>query len=372
MRKLTLEDVQDILVGCTILGTGGGGSLEKGLKLVEEDFRQGLEYNLVSLEEIPEEALCACPYFCGSIGPEQREDRYYSYPRVAELETVTAVRALERFLGRNLEAVVSVEYGGMNTAVAMSTGARLHKCIVDADGAGRAVPDLQFSTYYVYQRPIYPLAVANAIGDVAVFEKVADDFRAEDLVRALAVVSGGMVGMVDHPCTGKELRGAVIPAALSYAGKVGRARRLALEQGRDPVQEILAAGEGYLLFQGVVKKDTQWENTAGFTIGTIEFTGSGDYQNSEFKVWFKNENAICWENGQVAATVPDLICVVETKSGYPITNPFCKAGMEMTVLGFQAPQVWRSPGGLSILNPQFFGFPVEYVPIEEKMQKGRR
>ena len=30
MKKLTLQEIKDTLVGCTILGTGGGGSLERG------------------------------------------------------------------------------------------------------------------------------------------------------------------------------------------------------------------------------------------------------------------------------------------------------------------------------------------------------
>lgn len=32
MKKLTLQEIKDTLVGCTILGTGGGGSLESGLE----------------------------------------------------------------------------------------------------------------------------------------------------------------------------------------------------------------------------------------------------------------------------------------------------------------------------------------------------
>lgn len=33
MKKLTLQEIKDTLVGCTILGTGGGGSLESGLPI---------------------------------------------------------------------------------------------------------------------------------------------------------------------------------------------------------------------------------------------------------------------------------------------------------------------------------------------------
>ncbi len=368
MKKLTLQEVKDILVGCTILGTGGGGKLETGIDIAESDYAEGLAYIMMDFEEIKDEALFACPYFCGSIGPEERNDNYSKYQKSDELETVFSTKALERFLGKEINGIVSVEYGGSNTAVAMSTAARLGKPIVDGDAAGRAVPDLQYSTFYVTGKPIYPLAVADAIGDVAVLEKVVDDFRAEDMVRALAVVSGDKIGMTDHPCLGKDLKNSIIPHALSFAGRVGRAQRSANEQGKNPIDEIMAAGKGYRLFEGKVAMDSQWKNKAGFTIGTIDIQGMEGYKGKEAQIWFKNENIMFYIDGKARVTAPDLICVVEKNTGYPINNPFCKKNMEVTVLGFKAPHFWRQGKGLEILNPREFGFDIEYIPIEEQYE----
>lgn len=368
MKKLDFNEVKDILVGVTILSTGGGGDLNKGLKMISEDFENNLDYMFAPLEDIEDEALFACPYFCGSIGEEKFEDNYSKYPKIKELATVVAVQALEKYFQEELSGIVSIEYGGLNTAVAMSTAAKLNKFVVDADAAGRAVPDLQFSTFYVYEKSITPLAVADDIGDIAIFTETVDDFRAEDLVRSLSIVSGGMVGMVDHPLRGKDLKNSIIPGALSYAQSVGRAQREALENGRDPIKDILETAKGYLLFKGSVKKDTEWENKSGFTLGNIEIKGQDQFMEKNFKIWFKNENILCWLDEEVFVTVPDLICVVETESGYPINNPFCKKDMQVSVLGFKAPSVWRTERGLSILNPSFFGFDVPYIPIEEKIK----
>ena len=46
MKKLTLQEIKDTLVGCTILGTGGGGSLESGLEAVEKAWNAGHEFKL--------------------------------------------------------------------------------------------------------------------------------------------------------------------------------------------------------------------------------------------------------------------------------------------------------------------------------------
>lgn len=366
MRLLTQLEARDILVGCTILSTGGGGDLDKGLELIEEDYNNGLEFKMVSLEEVNDDDIFASPYFCGSIGDTSREGDYYKYPVIDRMETEAAVESLEKFLGKKISGMVSIEYGGLNTAVALSTAAKLGRLIVDADAAGRAVPDLQFSTYYVNKVPIYPLAVANRIGDAAIFEKIVDDFRAEDLVRALAVASGNFIGMADHPCTGKLLKKSVISGALSYAEKVGRVQRLAVEEGKDPIKEIVKSVGGYVLFKGAIKEDSDFEIKDGYTLGTIKVSGKDEYKNSDYKIWYKNENIISWKDDEVCTTVPDCICVVETETGYPINNPYCKKDMEVTVLGFKAPDFWRTERGFSILNPQFFGFDVEYVPIEKK------
>ena len=38
MKKLEKQDIVDILYGCALLGTGGGGNLQKGIDMMEDDF----------------------------------------------------------------------------------------------------------------------------------------------------------------------------------------------------------------------------------------------------------------------------------------------------------------------------------------------
>ena len=102
---------------------------------------------------------------------------------------------------------------------------------MDADPAGRSVPELQHSTYYVLGEPIAPLAVATNFGESVIVEKVPNDLRAEDIVRAIAVASGNEVGVADHPMTGKVFKRSTIPNAISYAMKIGKVLR---ECGYDP------------------------------------------------------------------------------------------------------------------------------------------
>jgi DUF917 family protein len=67
MRVLNESDLEHILLGCAVLGTGGGGEWKKGLERVKTDLKNGKEFKLASLNEVPDSAMVASPYYCGSL-----------------------------------------------------------------------------------------------------------------------------------------------------------------------------------------------------------------------------------------------------------------------------------------------------------------
>ena len=300
----------------------------------------------------------------------RRLEKYADLKVIKEMPSLVAFKALGDFMGESFYATISTELGGHNTAVGMSVAAKLGIPIVDADPAGRSVPELQHSTMYINNISITPLAVANKFGDVAIIKEVANDFRAEAIVRAMAVVSQNSVGVTDHPVRGKDLKKAVIPGAISYALKIGKALREAREKGEDPAAKVAEAGNGYILFKGIVKNFT-WEDRAGFTLGDTYIEGKGEYSGDEYRIWYKNENIISWKNGEIFVTVPDLICILDSKTGDPITNPNFKKGMEVTVIGLPAPKEWRTEKGLETFGPKHFGYDLDYIPIEKIMESGK-
>jgi hypothetical protein len=366
MRKLSRQDVVDIIYGCTVLGTGGGGTLKRGLEIVEEDFEAGREFLLAELEEVPDEEFVACPYVCGSVSPPapEEEEKYAGLPSMDVTEAMRAFQTLEEYLGRPFFGIISTELGGENTADAFHVAAMMGKPIINADPAGRSVPELQHSTFYINNIPITPLAVATPFGDTAVINNVVDDFRAEALVRAMACVSRDMIGVVDHPATGAVLKKSVIPGAILYALEVGRALRLANETGSDPAEDIVKAGNGKVLFKGSVS-DFSWNTVDGFTIGEVMLSGKGGFQGHTYRIWFKNEHIISYIDGVADVMVPDLICVLD-KDGVPVTNPFYKKDMELTVFALPAPKEWTTERGLGVFGPRSFGFDLDYAPFQKR------
>jgi DUF917 family protein len=358
MKELSKEELYDILYGCTVLGTGGGGNLAEGLRLVDSALAGGKRFRLAELDEIPGESLIGVPYICGALTKGKKEP---DLPVLEEPLAVLAARVMERHLGRPLDGVISTELGGENTAQAFYTAALLDKVIVDADPAGRSVPELQHSTFYLNDIPITPMAVADAYGNSAVLDRVASDKRAEDWVRALAVVSDNSVGVLDHPAPAKSLRGAVIRGAVSYAGKIGAALRRARESGGDPALAITAAAKGKVVFRGTVGS-AEYESREGFTYGTVLLNGQSDYSGRSYKIWYKNENIISWLDDAVHATVPELICLMD-EEGNPQINPLITEGTRLTAFILPAPAEWTTPRGLACFGPRHFGFDFDYKPL---------
>lgn len=357
MRSLTERDVEDLISGVTILGTGGGGSPAKGLAILKKDIEQGRRLTIASLDEIPNDALTVCSYFCGSIAPSKKK----SGAVVFEDPMGVAFERMEKYLGKRVFATVAAELGGMNTAIPLHVASLMNRAFLDADYIGRAAPELLHSTASIFEVSMLPSVAVSEGGNVTIVEKCANPNEYEGIVRNLSIVAGGSVAVVDTPVNGLVARKVTIRDTISKSIEVGKTVREANTTGKDAISELVACLGAFLLFKGVVRK-YEWEDREGFLYGEATYEGTEKWKGHWLKIWIKNENIIAWKDGEVVATAPDLICVTDEK-GHGITNSELKEGMKAAVLGVKAPEVWLTPKGLELFGPKHFGFPFDYTPM---------
>lgn len=354
MRMLSLQEVEDMLYGACIFGTGGGGSLTEGLELVRRLYAEGKSVSMIALDEVKDDWLIASPYYVGSVAPPSDEvkQRLAGLPVLPDEVSLLAARALQAYLGKKIEAVIATELGG-NTACAIETAMSLQVPLVDADPAGRAVPDLAHTTFHIYDVSISPFALANRFGDTLIVQHAVNHDRAEQIARSFASISGNLAGVCDHPVTGERLKTSVIAGTLSKSQQVGRAMREVREQGTIPAQAIVAAGGGTHLFHGVIRGAT-WKDVGGFIEGDvlIESSRQGELPLS---IWFRNEYMTAKKGEELLSIIPELITILDHKTGEPILNPSCEAGMVVDVVTFPAPVDWETEKGLSIFGPEYIG-----------------
>jgi DUF917 family protein len=370
-RVLAWPSLEEILIGCSYLGCGGGGTLSEGLARLEDDRKAGRRFELLAVADLKDDQWAASPYGLGSNAPpsEAEKDRFADLPRAGEDAVESSFRLLGAYLHRPFVAVIAGELGPWSTAAALSTAARLGIPILDADRVGRATPEATQDSILAAGLPTTPLAAVTGFGDSLILEKVARGSRVEDLLRAISVTSLGELGVTDAALSGRNAKqpGVLVAGSLSHAEKLGQANRRAVATQGDPLEAVRAAGGGYRLFEGEVV-DFPWKEDAGFLVGEVVIEGHGPFRGSRYRVWYKNENIISWRDDAISVTPPDLIAVADTKTGNAIANPAFQRGQMVTVLGFPAPALWRTPAGLRIFGPAHFGFDVPYVPIEERQR----
>ncbi len=368
-RGLTAENLDDILIGSSYLGCGGGGSLAEARELIRSDLANGHVFALIGVDQLADDDRVACPYALASLAPvsEDMQARLDRIENKIEAPTLDAFRLLERHVGTPFSGVIMGEIGPLSLAEGLSCAARLGIPSLDADTVGRATPEINQHSVRVAGYPLTPAAGVTYFGDEVVLQGVQDPSREEDIFRALSVVSQ-LVGVADAPITGAVAKseGALVKGSVSLAMAIGAAVREAKASGADPIEAARVAGDGYELFAGDVAGFT-WRDEDGFLVGDLTLSGTGRFEGQSMLLDYKNEHLVARRNGEVIATCPDLITVIDRQTCEGVNNPDFIEGQSVVVLGMKCDPLWRRDAGLEVFHPRYFGYDVDYMPIEQRL-----
>lgn len=364
---LTETDLEDALVGSSYLGTGGGGSLARARELIAKDLAAGLTFSMIPVTALSDTDRVACPYGLASLADTSADmqARLDALENPVEEPVQAAFETLEKHISQKFAGVIMGEIGPLSLAEGLSIAARLGVPALDADTVGRAVPEINQHSVKVAGIPLTPIGAATPFGDELVVGKLGDPTRAEDILRSIAVVSR-VCGVTDSPITGAQAKqpGTLVTDSLTLARSIGKAVRDAKAAGSDSIEAARAAGDGYLLFTGTVS-DFDWRDEDGFLVGEVSISGTGDFAGQSFVSDVKNEHLVARRDGAVVASCPDLVSIVDLATADGVNNPDYERGQEVAVLGFRCDPLWRSEAGLAVFSPRYFGYDLDYVPIEE-------
>jgi DUF917 family protein len=364
----TVQDCEDLISGCLFMGTGGGGGVEWGRGMLTAALDEGLRLEWTDLADIPDDAWTCTAFGMGSIaptGPETGEaiEKLGLTDRMGHQAMAQAVRELTEYTGKPISVVVPSELGAGNTPAPLVTAAQLGITCVDGDYAGRAIPDEMQGTPYLYGKSSHPLASVDPWGDVVILKEPQNPFMLERIGKMLAVAAFGHTYQAATLLPATEMKKIVVPGTLTKCLALGRAIREAREAGADPIAAAAAEAGGHLLFEGrAAKKD--WEDRDGYMFGTTTIEGTGRYAGHTLAVWFKNENHVSWLDGAPWICSPDLVVLADPKTGEGYTNTVIDAGDEVAAVGIRGLEGFRSERGLGCAGPRYFGFDIDYRPIE--------
>lgn len=343
------SDLLPLSLGAAMLGTGGGGNPYVGMLRTRELFRKGASVELLPLDALPDEAYVGGVGGIGApvVGVEKIEEGE---------ECLRALRAVEEAMGVRCSALISEEIGGANSMEPILTAAQAGLPVIDGDGMGRAFPELQMTTFFIYGQSASPGAIADDKGNVVVFKDVVDMYWLERFARHIAVDMGAGAGFATAPVTAEFIRRTAVPGTVTQALKIGETILDARARRRNVVDRVVETTGATLFFTGKVT-DVRRELKGGFAMGEARLVGVGEHAGSEARIAIQNENLVLWVDGVAAAMVPDLIMNLEMDTGEPITTEILRYGQRLAVIGLPAHDLLKTPEALAVVGPKAFGYP---------------
>lgn len=348
--SLTADRLDALVAGAALLGSGGGGSPAHLVHPLRQAWGPRPR-DVLDLDELDGDDVIVP---VGVIGSTQ----VFEEKLPAGGELARAVHAVQRWTGSQVDAVMGTEGGGLNALTGLLAALELDLPFVDADLMGRALPRLnQFSTA-VAGRPTSPCALAEPGGQVVVI----DGAGASDLeraARAVVATTGGWGVVALPPMRRDEVADACITGSLRRALTLGDAA-LALP-AMAPSAELESALRTTYLAGGRVVDVTHRPLAGGFGRGSAVVVDAATHAVA--RVEMENEYLLVLVDGDVVATCPDIIGVLDRRSGAPIPVEELRRGVEVALVVLPSPEWWRRSEHLTHVGPRAFGFDLDPVLV---------
>ena len=271
-RLITVADLPDIARGCSVLGAGGGGETYTAMLMATQAIGDFGPVRLVDFDDLPDSDIVMS---CGFLGAPT-----VTIEKLSSGEEGLYLREeVERFRGARVAALMCAEIGGSNGMVPLTWAARLGLPVLDADGMGRAFPEVQQVTMHVAGIPAGPTVVVDERGHRAVFRN-AEGAWAERLERAIAIACGGIAASAEYSMTVAEARHATVPGTMTLAARIGAAIREAQD---DPVAAAIGSVGAARLMGGKVA-DIERRIEGGFVRGSATIEGTRGDAGSRLEI----------------------------------------------------------------------------------------
>jgi hypothetical protein len=337
--------------GCSVLGAGGGGDVYTGTLACRQAIEQHGPVEALDLDDLPEDGI-VMP--CGYIGaPTVSIEKLGS-----SYEGEWLRDGLERLTGGRVVALMPAEIGGSNGLQPIGWAASLGLPITDADGMGRAFPEVPQVTMEIAGIDPSPSVLTDERGNHVTIG-ARDGRWLERIARTLSIEFGGRAASTEYTMTVAQAKTATARGTVTLAVTIGQT----MFGADEPIAALQDALDVRILIEGKIV-DVERRVTDGFVRGAVVVEGLRSDAGRLLRLEIQNENLVAMEDGVVRAMVPDVITVLDTHTGAPVHTERLRYGQRVSVLAFPCHPIWRTERGLGLAGPRAFGYEFDYVPIE--------
>ncbi len=321
-RSYSLDEAKRIARGACFLGSGGGGPLATGLRLLDT-LDSDTSFPVCDVDDVVSGltavvALVGSPAACDKLNNADA--------------AVQAFKCINEQYDKGIKYVVPVELGGLNTVIPFMVAEQCGLTLIIAEGAGRAVPTLCMTSYAAAGLKADPTWLAGNAGR-AVTLHVDPVAQAEGMLRPILADFDEEAGLAMWVMTPVQLA-----ATVKIRGTLDLALRLGGEFGQpgagDALMEILNLKEVNRPCRRLVERGkvtlVQEQTAGGFDLGRVVIDAGAA---GSVTIYNQNENLLLYASSEHAprAIAPNLICYLDADTAAPHSNTSIKPGMSLSV-----------------------------------------
>lgn len=307
--------------GGALLGGGGGGEIQEGLRILELALSQTSAIPVYSLSTIDEQAVILTASLVGSPASPQRYVAPEHYQRVYEL--------FQQQFPQAIGGLITNEMGAQSSTNGWVLAAMTGLPLVDAPCNGRAHPTGLMGSLGLAEEQGYRSVQTAAGGrgrrQIELYAEGSLEATSA-LVRTAADQAGGFVTVLRNPVTARYVKKHAAVGALAESIRIGGM----LYQGLGNLATVLEVlgGIGFEVVQRGVISQTNLVTDGGFDRGSLLIAGDGP--PVEVRFWNEFMTADC--AGARLATFPDLIALLASDSGLPLTSAAVRERQEVVLV----------------------------------------
>jgi len=325
MFTLSKNDLSILAKGAALLGSGGGGNPKILLDLVHYQMSIHGDTVIIGNDELPDNCLIVPVAFVGAplISMEK-------IPNTKIFDTL--YKNIKKDFPDQQIVLMPAEIGGCNALTPFMLASKYGLPVLDADLIGRAFPKINMCKPAILNCKADPTYLTDLHGN-AVTLHPKELHSLEKMVRDI-VIRFSSTAVIATFILMRDQTDKVISGSISRSLELGR--------GLLPLKTIQLA-RGYI-------NDICHQLAGGFLTGHVEVKTT----DKNIKIYFQNEFLLAKSENKTIASSPDIIAIIDAKSGIVITTESLQFGIDVILLKIPAPDFWLSPEALLTVHPNVF------------------
>lgn len=329
------------IYGGALLGCGGGGDIQEGLRILDLALSNAPEIPLLPLDDIDPQTIVLTASLVGSPASEDRYVAPAHYQRVYEI--------FRGHFPHKVGGIITNEMGAQSSTNGWALAAMTGLPLIDAPCNGRAHPTGVMGSLGLAEEEGYSSIQAGVGGRGKLETEVVAKGNlgaTSALIRNAASAAGGFVTVLRNPVSAAYVAAHAALGALSHSIKVGQILYRELGNASAVVEALGKTLGTEEICRGMIS-ECDLNITGGFDLGTLTIENA----ESPIIVTFWNEYMTAERDGVRLATFPDMIAVLDGESGLPLTSAMVGPGQKVILLRLGREQMLL---GSSMRNRRLF------------------